>query len=217
LQKGFLSRDQAPQEEEMPQMSSFIKKLEGYADLEVSIIRQTKINKVLKALIKLNTIPRDEEFQFRKRSLELLTQWNKILGAEPPEAEAGTDKEAKASPATNGIHDEKTEEGTAEKTEEPAKEKTADKAEEKTEESTEMPAEAAETTETKPATEPETEKPVVLTEPAADEVQTAADPLETAPAEAAPKPEATGPEIVEKVPESATAAAEANEVVKASE
>ncbi|KAK5197349.1 hypothetical protein LTR92_003288 [Exophiala xenobiotica] len=209
LQKGFLSRDQAPQEEEMPQMSSFIKKLEAYADLEVSIIRQTKINKVLKALIKLNTIPRDEEFQFRKRSLELLTQWNKILGAEPPEAEAGTDKEAKASPATNGIHDEKTDEGSAEKTEE--------QAEEKTEESTAKPAEVAETTEATPATELETEKPVELTEPAAEQVQTAADPLETAPAEAAPKPEATGPEIVEKVPESATAAAEANEVVKATE
>ena len=60
LQKGFLTRDQAPQESEMAAMSNYIKKLEGYGELEAGIIRKTKINKVLKALIKLNTIPKDE-------------------------------------------------------------------------------------------------------------------------------------------------------------
>ncbi len=94
----------------MSTMATYIKKLEGYADLEVSIIRTTKINKVLKALIKLNTIPRDEEFQFRKRSVDLLGQWNKILGAEPADGDA--DKEN----TTNGVHDEKSED--AETTEE---------------------------------------------------------------------------------------------------
>jgi creatinine amidohydrolase/Fe(II)-dependent formamide hydrolase-like protein len=89
----------------MPLMATYIKKLEGYADLEVSIIRTTKINKVLKALIKLNTIPRDEEFQFRKRSVELLSQWNKILGSEPADGDHAGEKET-----TNGVHDEKSEE-----------------------------------------------------------------------------------------------------------
>ena len=96
----------------MPQMSTYIKKLEGYADLEVAIIRTTKINTVLKALIKLNTIPQDEKYQFRKRSLDLLSQWNKILGAEPADNEVGIsgDKESKSTPTTNGVHDEKSEE-----------------------------------------------------------------------------------------------------------
>jgi len=131
LQKGFLSRDQAPQEDEMPQMSNYIKKLENYGELEVSIIRNTKINKVLKALIKLNTIPKDEEFEFRKRSVELLAKWNKILGSEPAEPEASTtpaaaDKESKPSPTTNGVHENKAEEKKdeaetpAEKTAEPS-------------------------------------------------------------------------------------------------
>lgn len=107
LQKGFLSRDSVPQEEDMPQMSNYIKKLENYEELEVSIIRETKINKVLKALVKLNSIPRDEEFNFRKRSIELLGKWNKVLGAESMEAEPATEKD-KSTPTTNGVHDEST-------------------------------------------------------------------------------------------------------------
>jgi hypothetical protein len=48
LQKGFLSPDQA-KEEEMAKMSSYLAILEAYTDLlEVSILRATKINKVLK-------------------------------------------------------------------------------------------------------------------------------------------------------------------------
>jgi hypothetical protein len=74
-------------------MSDFIKKLETYEDLEVSAIRATKINKVLKRLIRLNTIPRDNEFNFRNRSVELLGKWNKILGAGSPENEPNSGTE----------------------------------------------------------------------------------------------------------------------------
>jgi hypothetical protein len=107
LQKGLLTRDQQPKEEEMKQMSEFISKLEGYADLEVSIIRQTKINKVLKAILKLAEIPRESEFQFKDRSKSLLEKWNKILeSAEPPTPStsaptAGDDTSAKE--LTNGV------------------------------------------------------------------------------------------------------------------
>ena len=82
LQKGFLSRDQAPIEAEMTTMSGHFENLEQYANLEASIIRTTKINKVLKGIVKLNSIPKDEEFNFKKRSTELLSQWNKVLNAE---------------------------------------------------------------------------------------------------------------------------------------
>lgn len=89
----------------MATMSNFINKLENYGDLEVSIIRSTKINKVLKALIKLNSIPKDEEFNFKSRSVDLLGRWNKALGADSTADDAtGGDKEDQ--PTTNGVHKE---------------------------------------------------------------------------------------------------------------
>lgn len=81
LQKGLLTRDQEPKEEEMKTMSDYVTKLEGYPDLEVSIIRATKINKVLKAILKLDSIPKEDEFQFKPRSQVLLDKWNKLLAA----------------------------------------------------------------------------------------------------------------------------------------
>ena len=84
LQKGLLDSTKKPKEEDMKQMSEFITKLEGYSDLEVSIIRATKINKVLKGILKLEDIPKEAEFKFRERSTELLTKWNKILESDTP-------------------------------------------------------------------------------------------------------------------------------------
>lgn len=100
----------------MKQMSEFVTKLEGYSDLEVSIIRATKINKVLKAILKLTTIPKEEEFKFKQRSQSLLDKWNKLLASEQgtpaataapngvSEGKSGGD-DAKATPAeaTNGV------------------------------------------------------------------------------------------------------------------
>ena len=82
----------------MQQMSEFVNKLEGYADLEVSIIRATKINKVLKAILKLNNIPKEEEFQFKPRSQSLLDKWNKLLASEQ-----GTPVAAAPPTTTNGV------------------------------------------------------------------------------------------------------------------
>ncbi|KAA8576901.1 hypothetical protein EYC84_006941 [Monilinia fructicola] len=91
LQKGLLTKDQEPKAEEMQQMSEYVNKLEGYADLEVSIIRVTKINKVLKAILKLPVIPKEDVFQFKSRSQSLLDKWNRLLASEqvaPPITEA---------------------------------------------------------------------------------------------------------------------------------
>ena len=134
-----MTRDQEPKEMEMRQMSEFIAKLQGYADLEVSIIRATKINKVLKAILKLPFIPREEEYQFKERSQELLDKWNKLLATDTPaipattattngNSEAKPDVEsAKASPteATNGTKESSTEEKVEEKAEDKPAEKTA--------------------------------------------------------------------------------------------
>ncbi|KAI6792322.1 hypothetical protein KC363_g6393 [Hortaea werneckii] len=114
LQKGFLSRDQAPQEHEMASMADFFGQLENYDNLEPSIIRVTKIHKVLKAIVKLHSIPKDEEYNFKKRSAVMLEVWNKkmesdgdgaasappVTSEEPKSAPAGPSEEKE--PATNG-------------------------------------------------------------------------------------------------------------------
>lgn len=101
LQKGFISRDQPPKEDEMASMATYFDKLEKHTDLEVSIIRSTKINKVLKMIVKLNSIPRDEEFNFRHRAMSILSNWKNILDADTP---GPADKDDK--PTVNGTKDE---------------------------------------------------------------------------------------------------------------
>jgi hypothetical protein len=208
IQKGFLSRDQAPVEGDMPQMSQYIKKLEDYGDeIEVSTIRTTKINKVLKALVKLNTIPKDEEFQFRKRSVDLLAKWNKMMGAEPQEADSkGEDgkETSKSTPATNGVHDEGSDakDATTTKDEPTAAAPTSDEPEKP---------EATEATETAKPTEPAPEAAAPVEKPSESSVTEevkAAVPAEVTEAE---------PVTTEKAPASAEAAVEATETVKAAE
>ena len=79
LQKGFLSRDQAPQESEMAAMADLFTQLEAYENLEPFIIRKTKIHKVLKAIVKLASVPKDDEYNFKKRSSAMLEVWNKRM------------------------------------------------------------------------------------------------------------------------------------------
>lgn len=125
LQKGLLIRDQEPKEEEMKPMSDFLAKLETFPDLEVSIIRATKINKVLKAILKLEAIPKEEEFKFKTRSQSLLDKWNKILAADGGAAAPTS--------ATNGVN------GTSGETSKKDKETTNGVKETSTEAKTEAP------------------------------------------------------------------------------
>ena len=76
-------------------MSDYLSELETHHDLEGAIIRATKIHKVLKAMMKLPSIPLDEEYKFKDRSHALLQKWNEILGGEAGAAgtAAGEDKE----------------------------------------------------------------------------------------------------------------------------
>lgn len=108
LQKGFLSRDQAPQESEMAGMAEFFAQLEAYENLEPSIIRATKIHKVLKAIVKLASVPKDDEYNFKKRSSAMLEVWNKRMEADgdapaPPSAvEEKATAPTSTQSATNG-------------------------------------------------------------------------------------------------------------------
>lgn len=97
LQKGFLSRDKPPEEGEMPTMHEHMTQLAVYHDLDASIIKATKINKVLKAMIKLATIPREHEFKFKERAQSILASWSKQLQEDaPPAASNGVAHEEKA-------------------------------------------------------------------------------------------------------------------------
>lgn len=115
----------------MGAMDVYLKKLEDYSDLDAEMIKRAKINKVLKMIGKLRTIPEDEKYNFRERAVALFEKCNKLLsdageGAEKPSAEP----EKKDEKEVNG-----SEEASAEKEEaEEKKEETEDKMEEDTEE-----------------------------------------------------------------------------------
>ena len=83
-------------------MSDFLAELETYPDLESSIIRVTKIHKVLKAMLKLPTIPLDGQYKFKDRAAELLGKWNEILASDTTghSGEKDGDKDDDAKPET---------------------------------------------------------------------------------------------------------------------
>lgn len=91
----------------MPQMSEHLTQLEAHTNLEATIIRGTKINKVLKGIVRLAAIPQESKFTFKKRSEDLLAQWNKSLASDESSPAAAAVAEPPP-PATNGVnHDDK--------------------------------------------------------------------------------------------------------------
>jgi hypothetical protein len=146
LQKGFLSRDQAPKDEDMTSMSEYLKQLEAHEDLEAEVIKKTKVHKVLRAIMKLETIPMEEDFAFKKRSTELLTKWSGALASDPESAGA------------NGVKNEEREKSESAKETSPA-DKTVEK---NTEETAEKKDDVA--TETVPVKTADTDGDVAMTE-----------------------------------------------------
>src|SRR5690606_11778866 len=131
LQRGFLTRDSATQRDEMGAMDVYLMKLEDYSDLDAEMIKRAKINKVLKMIGKLRTIPEDEKYNFRERAVALFEKCNKLLSDAGEGAEKGSaEPEKKDDKEVNG-----SEEATAEKEEaEEKKDEAEDKMEEDTEE-----------------------------------------------------------------------------------
>lgn len=133
----------------MANMADYLKQLEQHEDLEADIIKKTKVHKVLKAIIKLDNIPKEEVHNFKSRSTELLNKWNGAL------ASADGESAEKTTPAaTNGVKadDEKSESAKADT---PA----VEKKEETKEESKEELKEAKEETKAEPAEEKKDEAP----------------------------------------------------------
>ncbi len=124
-------------------MSDYVTKLEGFPDLEVSIIRLTKINKVLKAILKLDNIPKEDEFRFKPRSQALLDKWNKLLSADGTPAAEGVNGGA-AEKKANGVGNKSGSEPPAKASSEEAKEESGkSEAEEEPKEEAAKPVEEA--------------------------------------------------------------------------
>ncbi len=82
-------------------MSDYFTSLEGYKDLEGNIVKRTKIHKVLKAIIRINHIPKDADLKFKQRSADLLDIWQKTITAEEEaQVDEGSMKDATT---TNGV------------------------------------------------------------------------------------------------------------------
>ncbi|KAK6526524.1 hypothetical protein TWF694_005107 [Orbilia ellipsospora] len=102
IQKALLTTEKVPTEQEVVNIDHYFQKLESYPKLEVAIIKKTKINKVLKALLRLSNIPFDEKYKFKDRTLKLLDEWNQLLandpeasGAEPNGVKKGSSSSSK--------------------------------------------------------------------------------------------------------------------------
>lgn len=141
----------------MVNMADYLKQLEAYEDLEAEIIKKTKVHKVLKAIIKLDNIPQEEQHNFKQRSSELLNKWSGTL------ASADGESAEKTTPAaTNGVKadDEKSESAKAETP-------VAEKKDESKDESKDEPKEADEESKAEVTEEKEAPKADAPAEPAA--------------------------------------------------
>ncbi|KAF5097817.1 hypothetical protein D0Z03_001335 [Geotrichum reessii] len=76
LQRGFIGR--TPLSEELPDLSNYLGRLEGLPELELSVMRETKIKKLLSAILRTNDIPEENKYKFKSRITTILTGWNKL-------------------------------------------------------------------------------------------------------------------------------------------
>ncbi|KAH7309374.1 hypothetical protein BKA65DRAFT_485469 [Rhexocercosporidium sp. MPI-PUGE-AT-0058] len=82
LQKGFLPEVGRPEADDMKDMSAYLRKLERMRDPPGSVLRITRIAKLLKRIKNLDEIPRDDQYSFKKRAARLLEKWATSLEKE---------------------------------------------------------------------------------------------------------------------------------------
>ena len=79
----------------MSAMSSFLKKLEGIENPPETVVRATRILRVLKEIKRLVKIPRDGEFHIKERATSLLEKWNATLvPMEQPDTTSTTQRQS---------------------------------------------------------------------------------------------------------------------------
>ncbi|TIB97734.1 hypothetical protein E3Q18_02406, partial [Wallemia mellicola] len=95
LQRIFLSPEPA-KADAMPKADAQIKVIEADDDVSAESITLSKVNKVLKRIIGLETIPEDEKYKIRERSQALYDRFEKILAeASEKDGEKKTNGEEK--------------------------------------------------------------------------------------------------------------------------
>ncbi|WVF73081.1 hypothetical protein IAT40_007900 [Kwoniella sp. CBS 6097] len=126
LQRAFLSKS-LPTADEMPTYDELFKTIESYNAMTIDALQYSKIGKVMKKIVTLSEIPRNEEFKITDRASKLMHQWTDfIASSESKPNGSASATEAAANGNGNGN-------GDAEKKEEKASE-SAPAAEEKKDE-----------------------------------------------------------------------------------
>ncbi|CBQ72385.1 conserved hypothetical protein [Sporisorium reilianum SRZ2] len=100
VQKVFLGRDGVINAEDMPSADATFKVVEEFDGMTADHLRTTKIGKVMKRVMQLAEIPRDDEFHFKDRAEKLCAKWGAIMAggdtAAPKESSAeGSGEQAK--------------------------------------------------------------------------------------------------------------------------
>lgn len=102
VQKVFLGKAETINPEEMPAADATFKTVEEYDGMTAEHLRTTKIGKVMKRVMQLSDIPRDDEFHFKERAEKLCAKWGAIMaGGEAPK-EASTEEGSSEDVKENG-------------------------------------------------------------------------------------------------------------------
>lgn len=79
VQKVFLGKEGTINADDMPGADAAFKVIEEYDGMTADHLRTTKIGKVMKRVMQLNDVPRDDEFHFKERAEKLCAKWGAIM------------------------------------------------------------------------------------------------------------------------------------------
>ncbi|WWC72014.1 uncharacterized protein I206_105973 [Kwoniella pini CBS 10737] len=80
LQRAFLSKS-LPSAEEMPSYDDLFKTIESYEAMTIDALQYSKIGKVMKKIMTLNEIPRNDDFKITDRASKLMHQWTDFIAS----------------------------------------------------------------------------------------------------------------------------------------
>lgn len=91
VQKTFLGKEGKINADDMPSADATFKVVEEYDGMTAEHLRTTKIGKVMKRVMQLADIPRDDEFHFKDRAEKLCAKWGAIMAGSEAPKEAATE------------------------------------------------------------------------------------------------------------------------------
>ncbi|UZJ53786.1 hypothetical protein CBS101457_003106 [Exobasidium rhododendri] len=107
LQRGFLGKEGSINPNGLDELDKTMKQVEGYEGITADVLRVTKIGKVMRRVVQLPSIPRDEEFKFKERAETLCEKWAAVFSA----AKGATSEEANPTNGSSQPKEESKEEG----------------------------------------------------------------------------------------------------------